>query len=223
MSTSYHEGLIPLGSALYGAAADPMDAVLMRDGVANGLLHAADSMGQARVNYNRPTGTYASIASGSAGLWRPFTCGQLGSWPLTAHADGTPYKLRIRVGMSASASSANTIRIRVVIAPLGRASAVLHEAVDHVYSVSVTASTVTSPTWVTGASRGIVASETLLTISAETAREWIARVPTYDAVSSASPAEVQQILVAAHVYGSSSGASSLPRLHALHLSEYCGL
>lgn len=231
MSTSYFDGIVDFGTALYGAGTDPMDTVIMRDGVANGLLHAADSMGQVRVCYHpiavasaKPVHDSYETIDGSpvAGQWYALGAQPFGAWPLTLRADGTPYKLRIRVGISASVNNQNTITLRFVLAPLGRQYEERDRAADHVYQVSATASAVTSATWTAGTSQGSAASATLLTLDADTARSWIGFASTFDGVSGAAPVQVEQCLVALYAFGRTSG-TSLPRLHGLHLSEYIGL
>jgi len=230
MSTSIHSGLVDFGATLYGAANDPIDTVIMRDGVANGLLHAADSFAQVRVNYMAVKSTLANgqdayetiESSPTAGTW--YLCGgsPFGSWPLTLNETGTPYKLRIRVGVAASTSNADTLTLRVVLAPDGLGGRERDRSVDHVWETSWTASTTsTTPTWASGTSQGTAASATLLTVSQPQASSWRRNVSAFDAVSSASPMSVDQCLVAAYVYAKTTG-TALPRLHALHIAEYVG-
>lgn len=230
MSTSIFNGIVDFGAALYGSASDPVDVAVSRDGIANGLLHAGDCMGQVRVNYHPIAAaraepkqtTFETIDVSPAALrWYPMGAQPMGAWPLTVLADGTPYRLRVRVGLSASLNNQNTIAIRVVIAPLNRALDERDRAVDHVYTASATASAVTSATWTAGTSGGSIASATLLTVTSAEAERWVASVNVANAVSGAAPVSIEQVPVGVFVYGRTNG-TSLPRLHALHVSEYVG-
>ena len=233
MPTSIHSGLVPFPAAAYGAAADPVSAAVVRDGIANGLLHAADSHGQVRVNYMpiaaaRANGqdAFATIpAPPTPGQWYQVGAGPFGPWPLTLRADGTPYRLRLRVGVAASMTGDVELEIRVVIAPAdsrGTARALVDAPVDYVWGTTWKADdTGTTPTWATGATRA-EGFPTMLVLDAATAAAWTVNTSTYDAVSSASPVQVQQVLVAAHVFAKTADAERLPRLHALHIAEYVG-
>lgn len=234
MSTSVYEGILDFDAALYGTDDDFEETVLVGDGLANGLLHCADEIAQVRVNYMAPAAAIAQDqdefetieTSPTASQWYRVGGSPFGPWPLTLRADGTPYKLRIRLGVAASASNATTLTVRVVVCPLDEVTAVEERDrdTDRVYEVAWTASdTGTSPTWLVGESQGDAASETVITVDRESAFAWTQRVPTYDAVSAASPTTVQQVLVAAHVWAKTSSTGTLPRLQALHLAEYIGL
>lgn len=232
MSTSLHNGLVSFAGSLSGAAFDPADTVIMRDGAMNGLLHAADSFGQVRVNYC-PIAAAFSVddldayetieASPVAGTWYAVGGAPFGSWPLTMHAEGaTPYVLRVRLGVAASSTDAGTTHTyRVVIAPDGRGLEELPLSVDHVFEVEGAASTTVA--WATGTSQGTEAHATLLTVTPEVASAWTRSVGVYDAVSAASPSAVDQVLVSAWVFAKTTDDGVLPRVHALHLTEYCGL
>lgn len=231
MATSIHSALVQFDGAVYGAAADTMSTTVVRDGVANGLLHCADEYAQVRVNYLPPAAAvvtdqnpFETIDAGpTANQWYRVGGSPFGAWPLTLHSDGTPYKLRIRVGVASSASDATTLTMRVLIAPLdATVGALLLGSYDYVYELSWTASDMgTTPTWTAGTSQGSAASATLLTVDRAAADSWTRSVSAYDAVSSASPVSVQQVPVAAHVFAKTSG-TTLPRLHALLIAEYVG-
>lgn len=233
MSTSIHSGLVQFGTTLHGTDDDPVDSVVARDGVANGLLHSADSYAQVRVNVVFPDTSTFSAAAAEFGhvvdtspvvdQWYPLGGGPFGEWPLTIHANGSPYKLRIRVGLSANSSSISTQTVRVVVCPTSIAVAERDRAADHVYELTFGSGVVgTTPTWVAGQSRGTVASATMLTISAENAAAWVRSVNVYDAVSAATPRSVQQCMVSAHVFTKSPSTTIYARLHALHIAEYVG-
>lgn len=240
MSTSIHSGIVAFDASLYGTDDDPADTTIVRDGIANGLLHAADSMGQVRVNVCYPDGSsfasdaweYGDIASSPvANQWYRIGGGPFGEWPLTIHNDGTPYKLRIRVGVAASSGGASTQTLRVVIAPNNFAVSERDQEADNVFQVVFLSVTIgTTPTWAYDGTSGISESRsqgtanslTTLTVPARRAAAWTRSTTMYDAVSSGSPSEIQQCLVGAHVFGKTSVSGIVTRLHALHISEYVG-
>lgn len=221
-------GLVDFAASLYGTDDDPMGATVMRDGVWHGLHHAADSMAQVRVNF---MGLDDDVVEGQDQFGTTETIGSVldyylvggspfGEWPLTLRADGTAYKLRIRIAGSISATIA-AATFRVVIGPSRplRNAEVL-EPLDSIYEVEFTTAT---PTWGTGAAQGSTASATILTVSSRQVREWITDTPIYDAVSSpAGGRTIEQCMVAAHVYVNMNNTARLPRLNALHISEYLG-
>lgn len=221
-------GLVDFATSLYGAADDPMDTVMMRDGVAHGLLHAADSMAQVRVNYH-PIAAGVAVDSDSfetietspaptTGQWYRVGGAPFGPWPLTLRADGSGYKLRIRIG-GALSSGTDTATFRVVIAPPRRLlTAEIEESEDHIFEATTASTTIA---WLSGTAQGS-SSPTVLTITAARAARLTRVREVYDAVSSATPHTVRQSLVAAHVFAKTSNVNSIPRLHALHLSEYVG-
>lgn len=228
MSTSIHSGIVDFDAALYGTYDDPVDNVVARDGVLNGLLHAGDSMGQVRVNWHPID---SGVANGQASFASPDVPDELsqftlcagspfGQWPLTLRQDGTPYRLIIRVGgaMSSSPSSESGI-LRVVIAPdLPTAAAHLTASQDNVWGVQVTSATVG---WLSGSSQGSAAASNYVTVEQAQAEYWIQSVSTYDAVSSASPIAIEQCLVSAWVFISASDSvDKYPVLHALHIREF---
>lgn len=219
MSTSIHEGIVSLGASLYGTDDDPVDALIWRDGLANGLLHAADSYAQVRVNLAYPTGTYLSgKAAPTAGQWHRIG-GSFGKWPLTIHANGTPYELRVRVGVSAS-TGGTAQTIRVVIAPDDEATTELGREADHVYELTTSSG---SAAWVAGTSQGSVGSATRMIVSPADAARWTRDVNAFDAVASATPRATRQSLVSAHVFFRSASGSVTTRLHNLYIAEYVGL
>ncbi len=221
-------GIVEFAPSLYGTDDDPMDATVMRDGVLHGLMHACDSMAQVRVNYHPIDSGVATdqtsfepiLSSAVADTWYQFGASPMGEWPLTLRADGTPYKLRIRIGAAMSASGA-TGKIRVVIAPRSRIDRVgVAAAIDSIYQATFTSTTIA---WIGSTSAISMATETqgLVSVGAAQARAWTRDVACYNAVRSpAAGTTVEQCLVSAHVYGSTNVATKLPRLHALHISEF---
>ena len=226
MSTSYHKGIVQFAPSLYGTDDDPMDAVILKSGVANGLLHCADSMAQVRVNYMAPlstavandTSTFGTVdGTPVAGTWYPLEGFPMGPWPLTLRADGTPYRLRIRAGGSLS-GGAGTGTFRFIIAPTyADALPGRFESEDHIFETTTTS---TSATWMTGTSQGDNSGATYIDVSRELASSWIRNVSIVDAASGASPGTVQQCLVSVWCFAKTTSAASVPRVHALHLAEY---
>lgn len=224
-------GIVQFAASLYGTDDDPMDTVIMRDGIHHGTHHAADSMAQVRVNY---MAIGNAVAEGQDEFetvetpanttdWLLVGAGPFGEWPLTVRADGTGYKLRIRIAGSVSDATGGPVAtLRVVVRPsLPLRDAEIEDAVDSTFEATFTT---TTATWETsGASQGSAASATLLTITADQVREWIRDVAVFDAVSSpAAGHSIQQCLVAAHVYAKTTNTARLPRLNALHIEEFVG-
>ena len=224
-------GIVQFNAALYGTDDDPSDTVMMRDGVHHGLHHAADSMGQVRVNY---MGIGADVVEAQAqfgtidtpadtSTWYLVGGSPFGLWPLTVRADGTAYKLRIRIAGSVSSTTGSpTATIRVILRPIRPlTTAEVLESIDSVFEATFTT---TSPTWeTTGSSQGVDSSATLMTVSSGQVREWTRDVAVFDGVSSpADGRSIEQCLVAAHVYAKTSVTARLPQLNALHIQEFIG-
>jgi hypothetical protein len=221
-------GIVEFPATLYGTDDDPVDTVVMRDGVMHGLLHAADSMGQVRVNY---MGIGNAVSEGQdefetietpANTSDYYLMGgtPFGPWPLTMRANGEPYKLRVRVGGSVSATPA-TATFRIVIAPLTIVTAAdVLAALDSTLQVTATSTTLA---WLTGQSQGTLGSTTLITVTADQAAAWTRDVDIYNAVSSPAGGQtVEQIRVMAYVFAKTSDVTKLPQLSALHIQEYIG-
>lgn len=209
-------GIVEFASSLYGTDDDPMDTVIMRDGVAHGLLHAADSMAQVRVNWMPPSHTadheeYETLESSPiAGQWYLMGGSPMGEWPITLRKDGTPYRLRFRMAVSISNAS-GTASFQLVVAPVAFAQT-LRGSLTAGSTVVTTSSTTAA--W--------AAPATYLELSSALVSGWVREVSIADAVSGASPNSTEQVLVAAHVFAKTDNASYLPRLHALHVQEYVG-
>lgn len=224
MSTSIHEGIVEFAPSLYGAANDPMDTAIMRDGVANGLLHAADSMGQVRVNYFPIDSGFANNVDDFettdtlvVGQWSRIGGSPFATWPITLRSDGTPYVLRVRIFGAVSATVA-TATFAVVVAPLTDSALELERDRDNVFTATATA---TTPAWLSGTS-GTNSYTTRMEFTAEDSETWTREQGTFDAVSGASPVGIQQCLVSCVVFAKSTVAARLPRLYGLHVQEYYG-
>jgi hypothetical protein len=226
-------GIVEFAPSLYGTDDDPMDTVVMRDGVHHGLHHGADSMAQVRVNF---VGIGDDVVEGQTqfstidtpadtSTYYLMDGSPFGPWPLTVRADGTAYKLRYRIAGSVSdATGGPTGTIRVIIhphIPLTRSE--ITQALDS--SLEATFTTTTA-TWASGAAVGTLgsdASDTILTVSSDQIRGWIRDVSVFNAVSSpADGRSIQQVPVAAHVYAKIDDVTKLPQLRALHIQEFIG-
>ena len=250
-ASSIHEGIVLFRSDVYGAADDPMDTVLMRDGVANGLLHAMDSMAQCRVNwvgyqpggsrfdYSIPIRRQTSLLDGT---WVNLRGSPFGVWPITLKSDGSPYKLRIRAAVS-SAKDVDPFAItvapavsvtqafRFVLAPLDAGIRERDVEADHAYQLAFTSgSPGVTASWIAGTTRGAGAYATYLELSRERAEEWTREVSVWDAVSASGGKSIRQCLVALHgfaytgAFESSPGQNdgAVPVLRALHAEEFAG-
>lgn len=208
-----------------------MCAAITRDGVANGLLHAADSYAQVRVNHLPVAAAVANgqatfgtiVATPEPGQWYVVSGSPFGPWPLTLHSDGRPYLLRIRLAVGASSTDLGiTHTYRVVLAPDDYNTAVAERDTfeNHVWEAEVSASSTVS--WVTGSTQGGPPSSTVLTLEASTAARWTRSVSTYDAVSAGTPVAVEQCLVSLWIFAATTSAQSLPRVYGMHAAEYVG-
>ncbi len=220
MSSSLHEGIVEFADSLYGTSGTPLDTTIMRDGPFNGLLHGADSYSQVRVNWMARSSDGITIDTGNdidAGdqyrIGGPF-----GEWPLTIRDDGRPYILRVRIAGALDGTPA-TGSFRVVIAPDSEAW-VERDADDDTSGDASTTSTTVS--WLTFQSNGTNGAATYLEISAEKARSWLRRVSCFNAAAGGSPREIEQVLVSAHVFGSTTDITNLPVLYGLHIAEHYG-
>lgn len=227
MSTSAYAGIVDFASSLYGSADDPVDAVMMADGVANGLHHLADSSAQVRCNYwpidssiSNNVDNYLTIESPDEAD-RYYLVGgfPMGPWPLKIKPGGTPFRLRLRVAAAiSSATGSPTSSFRLVIAPSLR-EAVVYQTLndDNVYRFTATS---TTPQIVTGTSGGTLNASTYVQVSAEQARSWTRTITVPNAVSGGDPRTIEQCTVGAWLWASTTAVGSLPRLHGLYLAEY---
>ncbi len=223
-------GIVQFAASLYGTDDDPSDTVIMRDGVHHGLHHAADSMGQVRVNY---MGIGGDVAEGqtqfgtidappSVDDWMVVGGSPFGEWPISVRADRSAYKLRIRIAGSLSdVTGGPTATFRVIVQPgTPINTAEITRPLDSNFEATFTT---TSPTWETsGTSQGSVGSSTLITITAEQIRAWVRDVSVFDAVSSPPEHTIEQCPISVHVVAKTTNVVKLPQLNALHIQEFIG-
>lgn len=219
MSTSPLDGFArtPVISAF-----DPIDATQMRQIALNNALHAADEHAQVRVNWMSKAvgggqGYIDTRAAPTANTW--YKLASFGPFPLALREVGRSYYLRVRV--AAASSSIHQISVRVVISPLSLARGLAATATspgDYVYQVVTSSSTAA---WLTGASLGSEALDTMVVVGAANASAWTETTSTLTDVSGAGTG-VDQCLVYANVVGLTANAASIPRLYGLYIAEYIG-
>lgn len=226
MSTSIHGELVSFGTALYGAADDPIDVTIMRDGIANGLLHAADMVAQVRCSTVYPN---ASVYSGGqthsdtggtpvAEQWYLMEGGIIGPFPLTMQDDGTPYPVRVRL-RGATSNAAGTVAFRIVLCPFGRWRQYHDDPQDYVWQV--TGITSTSYAWLSGTSR-LTLYDNLVAATAEQAAGWVQSVSVPNATSGGTILARRSCMVAVHLIGKTSNATGHPRVRGFHVAETIG-
>jgi hypothetical protein len=225
MSTSIFGYPVPIGTTVYGDAVDTTSTAVLRDGIANGLLHYADSYAQVRVCAAFPGAavtfngqTQATIESApTANQWYLLQGGILGAWPLTQHLSGKAYELRIRLrGKTTNASGSCSFRL--VLCPLGRVFEYIDQDVDFVWTASGITST--SAAWLTGQTTDNALANRLVVDSA-TALSWVRTVSAPE--DATTPRSIQQCLVALHVLGRTTNAAGLPQVFGAYAAEYVGV
>lgn len=111
--TSPHGGIV-LHATTTLVEHEGVETQIVRDVIANNLLHSADQIGQVRVNWTSEAGAY--YTAGSAPIdtnaeWVRVCV--LGYFPLTIRHDNLSYYVRVRVGVASS--DASTINARLVM------------------------------------------------------------------------------------------------------------
>jgi len=220
-ASSIKSGIISFDLSLFGAAGDPMDTVLMRDGVMNGLLHLADEFAQIRCNWAAQTvpiknGYRTTTTSAVADEW--YRIGEVARWPIQFRANGNPYKVRIRIG-GHSNNASYTATFGAVLSPPATGPIYIGVGDDWVFHTAGT--TGTTPAWLTGTSQGTVGSATILTLPTAADMWWSTPESTL-ADLGGNPASVTQTIVSLTIFGKTSNASGEARLDAVHASEYIG-
>lgn len=219
MSTSPLEGFVRTEPTAEFA---PVSAARMRQVALNNALHAADEHAQVRVNWMAPAvgggqGYIATRASPTASVY--YRIASFGPFPVSLREVGRTYYLRVRVAGISSAG--HSVAFRVVISPVHEArgwDSYASAPGDHVYSATTSS---TTPGWLTGASLGSEALDTMAVVDAVKAERWTRSTDTLADVSGAHVG-VSQCLVSANVLASTSNASSVPRLYGLYIAEYVG-
>ena len=111
--TSPHGGIV-LSPSTKLVEYDGVSAYMVRDVVANNLLHTADQAGQVRINWSSETSAYYNVDNApldtSASVVR---IAALGYFPLSIRHDGLSYYVRTRIGLAST--DASTIAARLVM------------------------------------------------------------------------------------------------------------
>lgn len=212
-----------MATASYAAATYPVGPVVARDVICNNLDHYADEMAQVRFQFV-PTVTYAAAKS----FLTPRTSGVVvNTWyqvaasapfPISLRADGTSYRLRMRLG--GASSGGHAVKFAAVLAPVGAAQAVVNESSSDASFETATTTSATAA-WLTGASQGSGAYTTMVTLSAAEAALYSRMTDTPVDLSGARSA-VAQCLVSIVVFGSTANTGSVPRLYGVHAEEFVG-
>jgi hypothetical protein len=225
MSTSIFRYPVPVGTAVYGAAADNAGAGVLRDTIANGLLHYADSYAQVRVCAAFPGSavtfngaTLSTVESApTTNQWYLLSGGVLGAWPLTQRLDGSGYNVRIRL-RGATSNAAGTVDFRLVLCPVGRVYEYVDADTDFVWTASGITST--SAAWLSGTTE-LSSLANRLEVDSDTALSWVRNVAAPE--DATTPRGIQQCLVGLHIFGRTSNATGLPRVYGAYAAEYIGV
>jgi hypothetical protein len=212
-----------MATAAYAAATCPVDPDITRDVICNNLDHYADSFGQVRWAFSPGVSTFVTksyltprTADVVVNTWYQITASA--PFPLPLRADGSGYKLRVRLG--GASSGGHAVKFALVIAPVAVAPAVLAASnTDASFETATTTSA--SAAWLTGASQGIGAYTTMVALDAATAAGYVRNVDTPVDLSGAASA-VSQCLVSVVVYGSTANTGSVPRLYGGFAAEWVG-
>lgn len=209
-------GVVELYDASRFADNDAFNTQEWRDGPANSALHWADQRGQVLVN------TWALTSSGEGGEldMRPPAAVDTNVWTriavfgplsLSLRADGTPYRLRARMGGYSTTGA--SVDFRLTISDFGSIDRFVYEApTDGVETY--TGITGTSAAYLTPGS-----GNHFLNIDARTADACLVTRATLDDVSG-SPVSVQVCEAYAVVWGKTANVAALPVCAGLYLAEF---
>lgn len=201
---------------------DPVDTALVKDALANNLMHLADEFCQNRVKFvarnNALTAENPYLEPQEASLSNDkfYRIARFGPFPLTCNSTGDAYVLRVRVACNSANSHLTTLRVVITGPSLSDISAA---DADPERTITFTTSS-TSIAWIAGATlsdhliqlrTGFVQSE-LLSSGRSThdfPDDFDQGVLIYEAY--------------ADVWGKSANVvSSPPRLYGLDIAEYVG-
>lgn len=221
--TSSEGRRIKHAATIYNAAQAPLDAVAMRDFVANNLLHYADSMAQVRAQF----AAVSNAASGGNNYSTPrrtvdrnifMHMWTSGDFPLSLRANRGSYKLRVRVA-GASSNNTNAVKFRVVVCPRAIANSEVNQVADYVYETATTSSSTAA--WLTGASQGSAAYSTMVSISPDQISAWTRSLSTITDLSG-TPIALPACMVSVSVYGHTVNTGATPQLYNCHVQEWVG-
>ena len=219
--TSIHEARIRMATAVYAASTQPVGPVVARDVICNNLDHYADSIGQSRWKFAPGKAGYASksyltprTTSVTVDTWYQAAASQ--AFPLPLRADGSSYKIRVRLG--GASSGGHAVKFAIVLAPVDGAAAIATAANSD--SVFITATTTSATAaWLTGTSQGGSAYTTMIGLTAAEAAEYSRTVDTPIDLAGVGSA-VAQCLVNIVVFASTANTGSVPRLYGGSADEW---
>lgn len=219
--TSTHQGRVRRATATYAAASQPVDAEAALNVISNNLDHYADSMAQHAMVWSVGKSGYASksyLTPRTTGVvvdtW--YQIAASGPFPIMLRADGSSYKMRVR--LAGASSGGHAVKFGLVLAPVTAAQSIITDAtsspvVAATDSVFVTATTTSSTAaWLTGTSKGTAAYTTMVELTAEEAFPFIVMTDTPVDLSGAR-SSVAQCLVSAVIFGSTANTGSVPRFY----------
>lgn len=233
MSTSPNQQIVRYAAADFDAD-EPMDTVLVRDGLFGSALHKADEAGQVVLSWMATAPGLGSVAGRTGPLEIPYADSFLermpasswmdfpirGSWNPKLHADRRPYRLRVRLYVARDARSiAVPVHFAVTIGPHG----LTPNDVDVGATVSLKVEGVTSSTPVLGTLHTGLTYVDVPPYIVEQARLRRSPTPTLTDLGGA-PTTVQTAPLEVMVCGRYEGGPDLsrPLLYGVHVAEYVG-
>lgn len=219
MSTSIHEGIVAVATTKFAGSNDPVGSAITRDVILNNLCHYADEYGQVRVTWSGQ-----SVAGEFAVDYLeidPELTTQIvtfGPFPITLREDGSSYKMRVRIGGASSAG--HSVTFYAALVPYVESAAFYASPPTDATWAGSTSST--SAAWLTGASLGVNAYETMVGLSPSEATAALTPTATPRDLGGDRGSVVQALCVL-NISATSTNVASSPRLYAVYAAEYVGL
>lgn len=217
VTTSPYGYRVRVGSQFGTAGASPISAVYARRVLLNNLCHYADVFGQVRASWASGTGKTPISTTTPAAANTPYFLWST-SFPIALRADGSAYKLRIRIA-GASSDNATAVRFRAVVGSPLVVSRLVTSATDSAFLTATTTSS--TGAWLTGASNGSNAYTTMIEMTPDEVADAIVTVGTPVDIAGADRG-VAQALVTLAVYGQTANVASTPQLHGVYAAEWVG-
>lgn len=224
MATSPLKGRLERGAVAALSSYQPISAESALNYRLNNLLHYADEYAQVRVNWMAPATAWSGgqgyitgrTSSLTTGTYYPIT--SFGPFAITLRERDGSYRLRVR--LAGASSAGNEVQFRAVLCPQRDAGILVNElATDFMFETGQVTST--SAAWLTGASLGDNAWETMVWIPPDWTAAWMTETSTLSDVGG-DRVTVEQCLVSLNVFGRAVNAGSVPRLFGAYAAEYVG-
>ena len=216
------------------SAQRPLSAFDTRNVVLNNLCHYADSYGQTLVNWSATaaalTGGYGYLYPGSPADLTGYLPSLIGMWkvPLRIRADGSSYKVRIRIG-GASDTAGESVRFFAALALPGYGiGRVLYDGTvlagmpalhgDAIFGTVATTST--TPAWLTGVSQGNNGWSTMIQLPADLVSSHLRMHGTFDETSAPESVLYTDTILVVFSLATHDGIGG--RLYAVHACEWVG-